>query len=74
MYASAVAENVKKIIRDKCLMQGAIAKKAGYDGKVFSNMLNGRKLVTDVDVARIANALEVSPGELFDIDKDRQAG
>lgn len=63
---SAIAENVKTIIRDRCLRQGAIAAKAGYDGKVFSNMLNGRKIITDIDVANIANALGVEPGELFD--------
>lgn len=62
---SAIANNVKKIINEKCLKQGAIANKAGYDYKAFSNMLNGRKLVTDVDVARIADALDVSVNVLF---------
>lgn len=28
--------------------------------------MNGRKLITDIDVAKIANALGVTPGELFD--------
>lgn len=65
MYKSAVAESVKKIIRDKCLKQGAIAQKAGYDYKTFSNMLNGRKIVTDVDVVRIARVLDVEPNDLY---------
>lgn len=71
---SVIAGNVKRIIRDRCLSQGAIAAKAGYDGKVFSNMLNGRKLITDVDVANIANALQVSPAELFDLQEEPAGG
>ncbi len=69
LVRSIVAENAKKIIEQKCLKQGAIAKKADYDGKVFSNMLNGRKIITDLDVIRIANALEVEPNELYGIEK-----
>ena len=64
---SVIAENVKQIIRDKCLKQGAVAAKAGYDYRAFSNMLNGRKVITDVDVAKIANALGVTPNGVFGI-------
>lgn len=70
MYKSIIADNVKRIIKDKCLSQGAIAKKAGYNGKVFSNMLNGRKIITDLDVANIAQALEVDANTLFGIDNE----
>jgi len=56
---SVIAKNVKEIIKERGLKQSAVGKKAGYDYRVFSNMLNGRKIVTDVDVAKIANALEV---------------
>ncbi len=62
---SVIAKNVKEIIKERGLKQGMVGKKAGYDYRVFSNMLNGRKIVTDVDVAKIANALEIEPGELF---------
>ena len=71
---SAIAENVKKIIREKCLKQGALAEKAGYDCKKFSNMLNGRKVITDVDVIKIANALEVAPNDLYGITEDQTVG
>ena len=67
---SAIAENVKQIIRDKCLKQGAVAAKAGYNYKAFSNMLNGRKVITDVDVAKIAKALGVEPNDLYAIQKE----
>ena len=56
---SATAENIKKIIRKKRLLKLAVAERAGYNYKTFSNMLNGRKIITDVDVMKIANALEV---------------
>lgn len=67
MYQSVIAEKVKQIINERCLRQGAIGEKAGYDEKKFSNMLNGRKIITDVDVANIANALGVEPNELYGI-------
>lgn len=69
MYKSIVAENIKKIIEKKCLSKGAIGKKAGYDIQKFSNMLNGRKIITDVDVMNIANALGAEPNELYGIEK-----
>ena len=65
MYKSIIAENVKRIIDEKCLSKGAIGRKAGYDIKKFSNMLNGRKIITDVDVMNIANALDAEPNELY---------
>lgn len=65
LYKSIVAENTKKIIKEGCLSQGAIANKAGYNGKTFSNMMNGRKIITDIDVMNIARALEVTPNKLF---------
>lgn len=65
---SAIADNVKKIIKVKGLKQNALAKRAGYTDKTFSNMLNGRKVITDVDVSNIANALGVEPNELFAMD------
>lgn len=72
MEKSIVAENAKRIIKQKCLSQGAIAKKADYNGKVFSNMLNGRKIITDLDVIKIANALEVEPNELYGLKNSRE--
>ena len=62
---SVIAHNVRGIIKDKCLKQGAVAERAGYNYKTFSYMLNGRKLITDVDVANIANALSVPVNDLF---------
>lgn len=60
-----VAPNVKGIIRDKCLKQSAVAQKAGYSNQQFSAMMNGRKIIKDTDILRIARALNVDANELF---------
>ena len=62
---SAIAENTKSIIKDKGLKQKAVGEMAGYNPKTFNNMLNGRKIISDIDVVNIANALGVSPNALF---------
>lgn len=62
---SVISDNVKTIIRSRGLKQGVVASRAGYDYQRFSNMLNNRKLITDVDVANIAKALDVPVSELF---------
>lgn len=60
-----VAPNIKWIIRDRCLKQSAVAKKAGYSEQQFSSMMNGRKVIKDIDILRIATALGVDANELF---------
>lgn len=62
---SAIAQNVKNIIKEKGFKNLYVAEKAGYSKNQFSSMLNGRKLITDVDVMKIAEALGVSVNELF---------
>lgn len=71
---SAIAGNVKDIIKRECLLQKAVAIKAGYDHKTFSNMLNGRKVITDIDVLKIANALGVYPNELYGMKDKKEVG
>lgn len=62
---SIIAPNVKRIIKEKGLKHKHIADKAGYSENQFSSMLNGRKVVADSDVLRIAEALDVSVSKLF---------
>ena len=75
---SIIAKNVKDIMQEKCFKQSLVAQKAGYPYKTYSNMLNGRKIITDVDVMKIANALGVEPNELYGINKqedpEKEAG
>lgn len=60
-----VAPNIKGIIKDRCLKQNAVAKKAGYTAQQFNAMLNGRKVIKDIDISRIASVLNVDANELF---------
>lgn len=60
-----VAENTKRIIEDRGLKKGVVAQKAGYTAQQFSDILNHRKVIKDVDIAEIAKALEVTPNDLF---------
>ena len=60
-----IAPNIKRVIEEKCLKQASIAKQAGYTVQQFSAMVNGRKLVKDTDIDKIATALNVDTNELF---------
>lgn len=65
MVQSTIAENTKRIIEHRGLKQKAVAKRAGYSIQQFSALLNHRKVIKDVDVIAIANALDVTPNDLF---------
>ncbi len=67
---SIIAPNIKKIIHDKCLKQNAVAEKAGYTKQQFNAMLNGRKIIKDVDIVRIAKVLSVDVSTLFEKGSD----
>lgn len=60
-----VAENTKRIIKERGLKQNAVAERAGYSPKVFNSLINGKKVMREMDIARIATALNVAPNELF---------
>lgn len=62
---SAVAENTKRIIKKKGLKQGFVGRMAGYSDKQFSDLLNGKKTMTDEHIVKIAKVLEVTANELF---------
>ena len=64
---SIVASNIKRIISEKGYKQGAIGELAGYNVKSFNHMLNGRKLITDIDIPKICRVLSVTPNDLFGI-------
>ena len=59
------AENTRKIIESRGLKQRAVAQKAGFSAQQFSALLNNRKVIKDVDVIAIANALDVTPNDLL---------
>lgn len=65
MNVSVVAENTRRLIKERGLKNNAVAKKAGFSDQQFSAILTHRRVIRDVDVIAIANALEVTPNELF---------
>ena len=60
-------ENTRRIIARRGYKDKAIAEKIGVSANQFSSMMNNRKIITADDVMAIANALEVTPNELFGI-------
>lgn len=68
-----VAENITKIISDAGLKQWVIAERTGFDAQTFSDMLNGRRLIKMCDVMKIANALGVTPNDLYGIVEEKDA-
>lgn len=65
MSRITVADTIKKIIADKGLKQYIVAERCGYSGKRFSDLLNGRKRITEQDIFKLCNGLEIQPNELF---------
>jgi len=56
---------VKDRKKNRGQLQKFLAEKCGYDEKTFSMLINGRKLVTDVDIDKFCRGMEVSPNDLF---------
>ena len=60
-----IADNIKAIIRDLCISQSVLSQKAGYSKQQLNNMLQGRKLIRVDDIPRIAEALSLTPNDLY---------
>ena len=73
MAFSTVAENTRRIIERKGLKNGVVAARAGYTEKQFSAILCKRRVVRDVDIIAISEALEVTPNELLGFSENRPA-
>lgn len=68
---NVIAENILAIINERGLKHVAVAKKAGYSRQQFSYMIHGRKAIGPTDILRIADALDVTPNDLFGIKSER---
>lgn len=75
-----IAIAIKQIMREKGLLQGAVAKRAGISEKQFSNMMNNRKIIRACDLFPISQALGVeipiilAEGEKARSDSEQKAG
>ena len=68
-----VPQNILRIIQKKGVKQCVIASRAGYTKQQFSDMVNGRKIIKAVDVLIIAEALGVTPNDLYGIVEAKDA-
>ena len=59
------AANVKKLLKEKGILQKELAAEIGMAESNFSNLLNERTNTTIETVERIADALGVDPGVLI---------
>lgn len=64
-----IAQNIRKEINKRGLKQRYVAERAGFDVRSFNNMLTGRKIILAEYIPVIANALGVTPNDLFDTDQ-----
>lgn len=65
-YNYIIVTNIKQIIDNQGLKQNAVARKAGFNQKDFSNMMNGRKVIKAEYIPLISVALGVEPNKLFE--------
>lgn len=66
MDATAIIiSNIKDLIASKGLKQKAIAEKSGFTPRSFSDLMNGRKRLGAEHIPAIANALGVTPNDIF---------
>ncbi len=71
-YNQPVASNIIRIIDQGGLKKKAVAEKAGYSEQMFSDMLNGRKIIKIIDVERLGKALGVDVNALFAAEKEEK--
>lgn len=60
-----VADNLKRLLREKGLKQNALAKDVGLSIQQMCDILNGRRVIKPCEIMKLAEALEADPGELF---------
>ena len=65
LASEKLGQNIKRIRAKKKMSQGDIARALEVDRGYISNIENGKKNPTLATVAKIANALGVSPDELL---------
>ena len=62
---STVPAAIERIIEQRGIKKCVVAARANMTPQMFNDMLNGRRLIKANDIALIAQALEVTPNELF---------
>lgn len=65
MEKSVVADNMRAIIESKGFKHIAVAERAGYTKQQFSDMLNGRRLITADDCIKFRSVVGCTYNDLF---------
>lgn len=66
MTSDPIAVGIKRIIRDKGLMQKTVARQSGFSEQQFSAMINDRKVIKAIDLYPISRALGVEIGDIYE--------
>lgn len=64
-----LSKGIQIIIAEKGFKNLYIAQKAGFTPQELSDMLNGRRLIKACDVPKLADALGVEAGDIYDAGK-----
>lgn len=67
-----IIKNTKAILQKRGLKQRAFAEKAGYTEQRFSRKMSGYSPITWEDILKIANALELTPNDLYGISNEKK--
>lgn len=51
-YNAPIAENIERIINEKGLKKAFVAQKAGCTAQMLSDMISGRKIITEVRIGK----------------------
>lgn len=65
MKNEEVISAIRSCIREKGMVQGIVAERAGFTQKQFSDMLHGRKTIMAEYMPDIAKALGVSINKIY---------
>ena len=60
-----VSQNIVEITEEIGIKQRVIAKRAGFSSQQLTDMIKWRRLIKISDIPKLANALNVSPNDLF---------
>lgn len=64
-----VSTGTRRIIAQKGFKNIYVAERAGFTPQELSDMLNGRRLIKACDVPKLADALGVEAGDIYDAGK-----
>lgn len=62
---SIVPAAIERIIDQRGIKKCVVAARANMTPQMFNDMLNGRRLIKASDIVMLAQALDVTPNELF---------